>query len=366
MHFNPSRTVRVFLLLGTIFLWLAVALAALETYTRARFYWISQNNSFVRGGRERRIHQMGTAGESLWLEKFSRYRPNAYLSSDYQGEQFEIRINSHGYRGGEVVIPKPQGRYRIVCVGGSTTVEGLTNETTYPAVLEELLNAHFETDQIEVLNCGISGFVSSQEAARLPEYLEFEPDLLIHYNLVNDIWASRARLSRAASPWKRRLRHSWFLTSAFPGWLGVDEFLIRRRLDRATFPRLIELAQGAREADVEVAICTFSVPDVPGLTRSEREFFSYDIQAGRSERILSLGSYVEWVEMYNAGVEQLCEKEGYLFVPVAAGITGGADCFIDICHMTDPCIARKAEVIFEGVKEFVGDQMDLRSVELGR
>lgn len=55
------------------------------------------------------------------------------------------------------MVPKPRDKYRIICIGGSTTFEGSTNNSTYPALLENKLNNYFHCDRIEVLNCGISG-----------------------------------------------------------------------------------------------------------------------------------------------------------------------------------------------------------------
>jgi hypothetical protein len=46
-------------------------------------------------------------------------------------------MNSFGFRSPEIEVPKPEGKFRIVCVGGSTTNAGRTNDTTYPALLEK-------------------------------------------------------------------------------------------------------------------------------------------------------------------------------------------------------------------------------------
>ena len=94
--------------------------------------------------------------------------------------------NNFGFREKDVVVPKPAGLVRIICVGGSTTDEGSSNDITYPAILERKLNASFNGNPpIEVLNCGIPALYSARERARMLDYLEMEPDCIIYYHGVN-------------------------------------------------------------------------------------------------------------------------------------------------------------------------------------
>jgi hypothetical protein len=52
-------------------------------------------------------------------------------------------MTSEGYRMREIALPKPAGLVRVVCIGGSTTVAGRTNDETYPALPERKLQARF-------------------------------------------------------------------------------------------------------------------------------------------------------------------------------------------------------------------------------
>jgi hypothetical protein len=72
------------------------------------------------------------SGESLWLVPGESYRPGARLELEAAGERYSIAINSHGFRDREVSLRKPPRVYRVVCVGGSTTVQGRTNSETWP------------------------------------------------------------------------------------------------------------------------------------------------------------------------------------------------------------------------------------------
>ena len=109
----------------------------------------------------------------------------------------------------ETEVPKPKGIVRIVCVGGSTTVEGPHNELTYPNFLERLLREHLRTDTIEVINGGVDALGFPTEMERMPDWMSLEPDLIIHYNIVNDlpnILINAVNKSEMREGWRGRAR----------------------------------------------------------------------------------------------------------------------------------------------------------------
>ena len=64
--------------------------------------------------------------------KNARVQPHPYLAyankpnfhkPAYENDPHEIRHNSLGYRGPEITIDKPEGAYRIVCLGGFWLIE---------------------------------------------------------------------------------------------------------------------------------------------------------------------------------------------------------------------------------------------------
>ena len=98
--------------------------------------------------------------------------------------------NSLGFRGPETTWQKPPGTYRIVCIGGSS-VYGHTessDEATWPARLQEHLNAASPRAKVEVINGGCSGYSTFEMLINLElRLLEFEPDLVIVYEAINDV-----------------------------------------------------------------------------------------------------------------------------------------------------------------------------------
>lgn len=118
------------------------------------------------------------------------YRPG--YNQSWGGEAcgtYECPINQDGFRDAQRVKPKPAGVRRVVVLGDSTTsgngVEDLAS--VYPAVLESRLRLLPEHSRDEVLNLGVGGYHTMQEA-RLLEVagLGYEPDVVVLTICLND------------------------------------------------------------------------------------------------------------------------------------------------------------------------------------
>ena len=97
-------------------------------------------------------------------------------------------VNDYGYRGAAVTIPKPDGIFRIVILGGSTTYgHALIVNEAYPAQLQRILREQHNLPQVEVVNLGVPGYFSLDSLINLATRgLALEPDLVIVYDGVND------------------------------------------------------------------------------------------------------------------------------------------------------------------------------------
>ncbi len=131
-------------------------------------------------------------------------RPDLYVEDSsvgkrmrpgWRGNEFEApgTINSKGLRNPEIAYEKPAGTFRILALGDSWTFGFRMNEPdAYPRQLERLLNASAaargDTRQIDVINAGVVGYSTDQEAAYLAtEGWKYSPDLvLVNYYPVND------------------------------------------------------------------------------------------------------------------------------------------------------------------------------------
>lgn len=100
------------------------------------------------------------------------------------------QVNSRGYRGPEIALPKPAEVYRIVAVGGSTTYGLFLDlwQLAYPQQLEEILQRDYGYGGVEVINAGVPQYSTWESAVNLLLRIpDLEPDLIIIYHGINDV-----------------------------------------------------------------------------------------------------------------------------------------------------------------------------------
>ncbi len=96
----------------------------------------------------------------------------------------------------EVQVPKPDGVYRIVAMGGSSTY-GTPNpyDETYPYYLQQVLRDDYGETNVEVVNDGVPGYTSWHNLVDLStRVLTLDPDLVILYHR-----AERRHTARSAA-----------------------------------------------------------------------------------------------------------------------------------------------------------------------
>lgn len=100
-----------------------------------------------------------------------------------------IRVNALGFRGPEVVVPKPSGRFRIVVIGDSLTLGwGVADDETYAARLERLLRDRLPAHDLDVINLGVGGFNTRQAVTWLERNeRRLAPDLVLVGFYSNDV-----------------------------------------------------------------------------------------------------------------------------------------------------------------------------------
>ncbi|MCH2107367.1 MAG: SGNH/GDSL hydrolase family protein, partial [Planctomycetes bacterium] len=124
-------------------------------------------------------------------------QPHPYLAyanrPNYEsraGAKRRVSHNSMGLRGPEVELPKPAGRFRIICLGGSSTYGHgpSSNGATWPARLEHHLRTARPDRDIEVVNAGCRGYSTFESLGNYAFRLsDLDPDLVLIYHTVNDM-----------------------------------------------------------------------------------------------------------------------------------------------------------------------------------
>lgn len=296
--------------------------------------------------------------KNAFSDPFYRYKRH------FMTEDGGFRSNNLGFRGGDIAMPKPRGTYRILCLGGSTTFEGMTEASHYPRLLEDMLQSCFvPVRQMEVINGGMPGMYSYGHRARFLEYMALDPDLIVYYMGINDIWQQLfPRWIDMAAPLQVVARQSLFVRHWFNWQLMPPEATIRKMLVDTTMDEIATMLTYARKYGVHVAICSFAYPrDLSARERAYYEWQNKSFHLAWSGDNVSFSTLCRVMDIYNEMLRAFCEKEGVPYIPVQENIRGGFNFFGDVCHMRDEAIPVKARIIFEHVKELVA--ADLRAAE---
>jgi len=156
----------------------------------------------------------------------------------------EVTINARGLRNRETPYEKPAGVFRILCVGDSVTFGwGVPQERTYASRLEALLDGGADGKRVEVINGGVGGYNTTQEAAFLrTEGVKYAPDLILLFFAMNDAVEALQPfrpLEAQASPesldpgllWRARMIPVMVSSRFLPSLFGFCDYVSMPRVD---------------------------------------------------------------------------------------------------------------------------------------
>ncbi len=300
--------------------------------------------------------------DTIWELPFFTYQKHVERKDRISalGITEHFRMNNCGFRDADIILPKPEGTYRILCVGASTTEEGPVNELTYPGILETLLNKHFGFRRIDVINCGLSGMNSLKHRMRVADYLALDPDLIVIYNAVNDICHDLYPIwIKDPSPLQKRLRESRFFCRYFGTRLLPAPERMRAQIENTKMVNIEFFSRYARDHGVEVAVCSFAAPSPAALRRVERDYYEYYTVLEWTGRYSNLECYLTALGLYNEALRDLCDRENLLYIPVEENMRDGVIMFGDICHLRNPGIEKKANIIAEALVPLIKEALAL-------
>ena len=308
---------------------------------------------FIKDARHQLIH----------LDNVTDY-PYLYFSFKPEPGKF---VNEDGLYTRKKRVKGP-GKYRILLIGGSIVRSAyLDYDKTISSYLEQELNGKFQGNAIEVVNAGMSGYVTEQEFIFIQLVLQYyEPDMIIGLDGYNDLMSFK--LNRSAN-----------LSFAPQNWRdfkviqkGKDEKKWHYRL-RAVFrntSRAIDFAgriikqqnpydySTVKQGDLEALSGRYinTVKDMNDFCASKNiRFFSflqpvkwYSSGDSQNVRFGGIPALASLYRKYDAGIREL--DYGFSLVDIFEGRT---DIYFDDCHVTS-----------EGNKLFAEHIADLLEKEL--
>jgi GDSL-like Lipase/Acylhydrolase family len=147
--------------------------------------------AFILGEVIVRVFDLGPDINPVYAENFCLSENSVLgyeLLSGSKGRRSSINVD--GMRDREYSVAKPDGVFRIACIGDSVTYSsGTPQRASYPSHMERLLNEDETVSDttFEVLNFGVVGYdiVQSLENLRV-RALKYKPDLVIYQYCLND------------------------------------------------------------------------------------------------------------------------------------------------------------------------------------
>jgi lysophospholipase L1-like esterase len=213
------------------------------------------------------------------------------------GERQPIRIsiNADGYRGPAASPRKPDGVFRVLCLGDSNIFGyPLDDEHTLPNALARALGRELAPRQVEVINAGTPGYTVVQ--GRLwyqQQFADYDYDWMVLAYLNNDAWPQ---------PWP----DSELLArrEALPAWLS----------DLGGSLRLVRWGQSWRD---RIDSTRELVPRVPleDFIAGYQQLLQASREKGARALILDFRAYKPY-EPYSQALEQIAEEAGVPYVPV--------------------------------------------------
>ncbi len=290
--------------------------------------------------------------------------PSVRYKRNWRPQGLFSTYNNHGFRDDDVVLPKPEGLYRIVCIGGSTTEEGNSNEQTYPNIMERKLQERFGKQRVEVINCGISGITSYNERRRMEDYLALDPDLIVYYNGINDICHEHFATIRAmAPPESRKLLASKVLTRIYNRNLLPSNLALLDFMWQSTFRNLRAMALRARECGVDFAICSFAYPRLDQLNFRDRIYLDMNTREVYQGDYINYASLTHLLDLHNALVRRMCAEDRTYYIPAQEHMDVGMDHFFDTCHMTPLGLELKTNIIGAYVGNYIEPRLPATSAQ---
>ena len=269
-----------------------------------------------------------------------------------RGRDHVIEVNSLGFRGPELPMPKPPGRVRLAFLGGSTTfcAEASANEATWPALVTAGLAQAFPAHTFDYVNAGAAAFTTTELKKNLEvRVAPTEPDIVVIYEATNDLSRdTREEALRQGLPGTERIGTSWLAQNSV-AWELIEKNLRAAtpaadtgaptlHYDAAALAEtyrahLAALVQEAKRRARTVVLVTFAHKQRAGQPHDEQ-------RAAASTSLLwmpymSLQGVLDGFDAYDRVIREVGAAEGVVLVEGEEQIPGDDEHFADSVHFTD-------------------------------
>jgi lysophospholipase L1-like esterase len=329
---HAKWTALVVLTLGMLVLMLAVAEIAIRVRQAMRY------------GTASTIEETYTVDRKLGLRV-----PIANLVKGH------ISVNSLGFRGPEIAIPKPPGTLRLAFLGASTTwcAEVSGNDKVWADIVTRSLARAFPAHRFDYVNGGVPGYTVAASRKNLElRVAPLAPDIIVIYEGINDLSGELREVAAAKGVVRTsQVEPASWLASYSLLWNLAEKnlrvWIAQRRVERAETRLLLDaqtmgegfrreltgLVEIAQRQAKRVAVATFSIQ-----LRAEQ---SADVQLRGAASALYYSPFmtpqgiIDAYRRYNEIVREVAAATGALLIDGENEVPGDPAHFADTVHFTD-------------------------------
>ena len=279
-----------------------------------------------------------------------------------------MSINSLGFRGPEIEMPKPSNRLRVGFLGASTTycAEVSSNELVWTDLISRELENSIPSLSVDYINGGVPGYTTKASIINLEKrLLPLQPDIVIIYHATNDLSGETRSLAEQQGIKRTNLatEQSWLgqysllwhlaeknlvlLTAENPTsseYMDFDPTMVGNEF-RQNLERIVNIAL---ENGVKlVALVTFSTHLRDGMDDVQKD--AAMASARYYMPYLSADDLLLGFKYYNQIIREVATKTGALLIEDENGIPGDPIHFNDSVHFTDVGSHAQSKRIVQGL-----------------
>jgi len=349
-----------------VLLWIFVALLGAELV--AKWFYLRSKGAYDKYDNNWDLRKVTECFHPLlWSEPWVEYKPGSKAFIDIDGKTYKATINRIGFRGKDYTLSPDHHAIRIACFGGSTTVNGETDDQTYPALLERFLSQNGENPSVRVMNCGVAGMDSSGYHRSLERLINSNalPDLVVEYNAINSIcWKLFPYWRAQLNPLQRLLLRSRFVDYVFGRFLIPSEHQIRQDIQDFCISNLRDFQTELHDRGIHFCVASFISPDPDLGTPEMRAYLDYDTRYWWHSEYISYRELFRIVQIYNQELKNFADETGTDYLPLSEWADMGPDSFQDICHMQPEGIESKAFVLSRLVEPVLNHMRNVATAEV--
>lgn len=278
-----------------------------------------------------------------------------------------IRVNSLGFRGPELEVPKPAGRLRIAFLGGSTTfcAEAPSAELVWPNLMVAGLRRLYPELDVDLVNAGCAGYSTRESLLNLEHRVApLQPDVIVIYHGTNDLTQDSRELAAARGLYDPESKEASWLSRHWLTWYLIEKNLrYRARKGESAAKKLLEfdpvavcqpfrerltaLVREAQQVAPVVCVVTFSIRGRRGETTEQLR--SAMASSLYYMPFLSIESLLDGFDEVNRVIREVARGTGAILVEGELEIPGDGLHFNDSVHFLGPGLELQAQRVLEGL-----------------